>query len=107
MNLKVKDRLLLMSILPAEGSLADMLIIRMLVEKVGLTAEDHEAVKLRTGETAGTVVWDEDKDVGKEIEFLGPETTLIVTALQKLDSEKKLTPNHIELCAMFGVGGTA
>lgn len=103
MQLSIKERMVLIGVLPEEGSLADMLMVRKLVEKVGLTAEDHELVNLRSGKEPNTVVWDEDKDPHKDIDFKGPETSLIVGRLKKLDAEQKLTSDHLSLCGLFGL----
>lgn len=129
MKLFIKDRMMLMQVLPEAGNLADMLMVRKLQEKVGLTAKDHEKFKLRVGTkpcecavggqansecpickgkgevpVEGTVQWDQKKDQGLDIEFRGPETALIVQALKKLDAEGKLTLQFVDICEKFGIG---
>ena len=107
MKLFVKDRMMLMQVLPQEGNFVTLLMVRQLQEKVGLTADDHTKLNIRAGtdekgeRVEGTVQWDAQKDEGLDIEFKGPETKLIVEALEKLNKSDKLTVHHLGLCEKF------
>ena len=103
MILTVKERFGVMGLLPSEASWATRKLVRDLQAKVGFSAEDHETFGFRfegEGETQ-QVKWNDEVEQEVEFDLAGPETKLIVEALQKLDAEKKLTPDHDTLCEKF------
>ncbi len=101
MQLSIKERLVLVhSVLPAQGSLATMKACAALRSDLLLTAEekaDWEVVE-REG---GGFNWNPDLIQDVEIEVPLPAVGAIAEALQKLDTEKLLTEEHLTLCEKF------
>ena len=103
MKFSVKNRLLLNALLPKEGSLLNLKLLRVLREELSFSEEEHKDLNIRQEDEM--VVWNMEKDIEKEIEV--PETLvkIIKDTLKKLDKEEKLVEDHIELCEMFGYEG--
>jgi|GEM_PF-867617 len=102
------DRLVLLSLLPTEGNFATLKIVRDLQMELAPTEEENKAAglipDLRTG---GITIDPDDPEKGwdkvepKEIVFGDIAKGLIVSALEKLDKEEKLTQQHINLYELF------
>lgn len=101
MKLGVKDRLMLLSIIPTDGvRMTDLRIARELQLKIGFTEEEQERFGfVQTGERLN---WNLEADTGTEID-IGPRAqVLIIDALKKADEEKRLTLDHVDLWELFG-----
>jgi hypothetical protein len=99
MKLNVADRLNLLQVLPKEGNFATLKIVRDTQDILTLSEEDHKTFEIV--EKGNTVTWN---DAGKEeIEIpIGDKAKEIAKeALQKLDNDKKLTPNHVSIYEKF------
>lgn len=103
MKFSVKNRLLLNSILPREGSLLNLKLLRVLREELSFSEEEHKDLNIH--QENEMVVWNMEKDIEKEIEVPEPLVKVIKTTLEKLDKEETLIEDHIELCEMFGYEG--
>ena len=96
MELTVLERLVALGLLPPEGNVATLRLIRNLVEKVGLTAEEYEFYKVE--EKDGNLLWDlQAEPQSNEFELKLVELNILREALEKLNSEEKLTSNHLSL----------
>lgn len=104
-TLKIAERLRLSQALPEQGSLATQKVLIELRNK--LLIDQKEWKKYDVKEDDGTVRWDDKKDKGREYEFGRVEEKLIVNALEDLDKEKKVKPEHITLFDKFEVTGGA
>ena len=62
---KVKDRLLLMGVLPKAGDISTIRIISELMEKLGFSEAEHKKFKIKSNEGGG-VKWDDKLDKGVE-----------------------------------------
>jgi len=100
MELNVKQRLVLLQVVPVEGvRMTDLRIARELQLKLGFTEE--EQVRFGFVQEDTRLIWNEKEDVPVDIK-IGPRAhVLIQDALKKLDEEKKLTLDHIELWDLF------
>jgi len=96
-SLTVKDRLAFTSILPREGDILNQVLSRDIENKVRLTQTEIKKVGLKSSPTGG-VTWNPKADSGTEIEFTFTETTLLRSQVEKLDKEKKITPDILSLC---------
>jgi len=99
MILNVFERLSILSILPKESDYTTIKIIRKLRENLSFTEEEYKKLKFETGNE--TIKWDNKEDVSKEIEIGEKATDIIVEALKKLDSEKKLTDQFFDIYEKF------
>jgi len=102
-KLTVRDRLVLLSILPAEGNLTTIRILRELRENLSFSEAEH--ADLQITQTDGQLRWKEGAVPARAID-IGPKATEQVReALGKLDKEKKLTADHLDLCDLFEFEG--
>ena len=99
MELNVGQRLALLSVVPTEGvRMTDLRIARELRFKLGFTEEEQQQFQFR--EENERLVWDDDVSVDIKI---GPRAhVLIQDALKKMDEEKTLTVDHVDVWELFG-----
>jgi len=97
------ERLVCMALLPAEGSFATLKIVRELQLELAPTEEEYKLAGLKddllTGGINAELGWDKVED--KEIVFGDIAKAIIVSALEKLDEEEKLTQQHFSLYEKF------
>ena len=99
MPLSVLDRLLLLGLLPAEGTILTLRIVRTLRED--LSFSEQELTDLNLKQEDGRVTWDQTLAVDKTVE-LGPKATeLIVKALTDLSESAKASAQHLALFDKF------
>ena len=102
MELNVAERLVLLNILPAEGDLITLRVVRKMREDLSFSEGEIAALELKQ---EGTLYhWKREADVPREI-ALGPKAREIVRErLETLNKDKKLTEQHLTLCDKFEVG---
>jgi hypothetical protein len=100
MKLDTKERLVLLAILPKEGDFTTLKIVRKLREDLSFTEDEHAVLKFDYQEN-GSVKWNLEGDKFKEIEIGEKATDLIVEALKKLNTDRKLTDDHFQLYGKF------
>ena len=102
-RLSVIERLVLLNLLPKEGTFANLKLIR--VARESLSFNDIENQKLKFVQTGEQVHWDMkgavDIDAHFEIEIGDTVTQLVIDELKKLDKEGKLTDEHFSLYEKF------
>ncbi|KKM75730.1 hypothetical protein LCGC14_1387250 [marine sediment metagenome] len=99
MKLTVPERLHLLSILPGEGDIVTMKVVRDLLAGVSFT--DEETVEYELIQTATQVTWNVDTIKEVEVEIGTKAMSIIVDALQKLDADKKFTLDTVALYDKF------
>jgi hypothetical protein len=105
-QLSIGDRLRLLNILPPEGDLTTIRIVRELRESLSFTEAELADAQIKMDETDGQVVtrWKQGSIPDKTID-IGPKAAeLIRSALGELDKAKKLRPEHLVLIDMFEYG---
>ena len=112
MELTVFERLVLLNVLPREGGLTTLKIVRQLRESLSFTEEEHTALQFRQGGDkladgstvpAGRLAWNEAGNVPKDIPVGEKATAIVLATLRELDRAKKLTADHLPLCEKFGL----
>ncbi len=111
MKLSIEDRLILMQVLPREGDIISLKIIRDLMAALGFSeAELKDAGFKEAGETfkdekgehvvpEGQVHW--DKNIEKDVE-IGPKAMkIIVETLEELNKHKRLPIGYIPIYEKF------
>ena len=88
MNLNVLDRLILLSILPKEGDVITLRVLRDLTARLSFSEEELANLQLQTSEK-GTA-WRRDADKEVEVEIGQRANRLIVEAFEKLNEQKGL-----------------
>lgn len=99
MNLKVAERLHLLTILPKEGTLITLRIVADLRKALAFSEEEILALQIMQNES--TTTWDAKKDEGKEVE-IGPEALKIIkAAITALDKAEKITLEMLPMAERF------
>ena len=100
MQLSVLNRILLLNILPPEGDITTIKLIRRLREDLSFSEAEHIQFDIKKSDD-GMIRWNPEAEVVKDVEF-GPKALAVVEAtLKKLSAEKKLTAQHIDLYEQF------
>lgn len=99
MKLDVRERLILLSVLPQEGNFVTLKTIRDLQSALSFSEEEHKLYKFVQNE--GMVTWDDKTEQSKEIELGEKATDIIVAALKKLDESKTLKQEHFSIYEKF------
>lgn len=94
MKLTVLERILLLNILPTEGDLTTITIVRELREALSFSEEEHKKAKLKTN-AEGRITWKDSFE--KTVEIKGKALEIARHALNHLNDEKKLNVGHISL----------
>ena len=110
MKLSVGERLVLLSILPPEGGLRTMRVIHDLRMILALTDKEVKEWEITDqigpdGRPVG-VKWNDEKVQEVDMDVEGVRTEIIVQALRKLDTDKKLSLQHLTLCEKFPIEKT-
>ncbi len=101
MELTVGERLLLLDILPVQGSMVTLRIVRELREALSFDEAEHVTLNLR--EDGNIVRWDTAQAQDKEIP-IGPKAMdLIRTRIKELSEDNALRLDHLPLCDKFEV----
>lgn len=115
MQLTVTERILLINLLPAEGSVIDLRVMRKLRESLSFSEEEQKALEFRhPGEMghmqngqpqeavpSGMISWKVSAEPNKEFQFGDRSMTLIKKYLQAIDQAGKATEAHLPLFDKF------
>ena len=99
MKLNVKERLLLLGILPKESSFVTLKIVRKLQDNLSFNEEELKEIEFVQKDTQ--ITWNPAKDIEKEIEIGEKATDIIIESLKELDKNKKITADNFELYEKF------
>ncbi len=99
MNLSVPDRMNLLTILPPQGDITTLRIVRKLREDLSFDEQEHEALGLVI--EGDQVRWDGTVELVKDVEIGEKATDIIVAALKAKDQEKALSEGHLHLWELF------
>jgi len=104
MKVTVLERFVILNILPSEGNMLDLRAAANVREAVEFS--EKELASLNIEQAGDQLKWDTEaaEAIAKDVDWSGPQTSLIVVTLRKLDAEQKLTPNHLSLCDKFSIG---
>lgn len=97
MELKVSERLIILSALPKEGDIVKVKIIQRTLDKLGLDGEEIARSKAEM-KAEGLSIED---DFAKEIVFEAAEHDLIKSAFKGLSNKGKLHIEHLPLYERF------
>ena len=101
MELTVVDRVILMSVLPKEGDISTLKILRDLMSEIGFTEEEVQKLEMSSSEKGTTWKQDEGIKLNKEID-IGPRAyNVIEGAFRKISEAKKLTLEHLPTFEKF------
>ena len=99
-KLNLSERLTLLNLIPKENNFAILRIIRKFTKDLGITDAEHKEFDIvQEGEK---ISWNVDRGLKeKDFEIGEIANQLIVTALEKLDNEKKLEQVHFTVYEKF------
>lgn len=100
MLLSLRERLVLVRVLPVEGSLLTMKVVTALRDDLLPTEQERVDWKIIESED-GVIRWGPGLPQDVEIHVPLPVVGIITEALQELDKQKKLTAEHLSLCEKF------
>src|SRR5581483_6012396 len=95
MLLSVKDRILLFTLLPSEGDILSLRTVRKLREDLAFSDDENRELKIQ--QTGPSYHWDPAADKLKEVELSGIAQAIIKNALKRMNENKSLTVDHIDL----------
>jgi len=99
MELGIMDRILLLNVLPAEGDITTLRIVRQLREDLSFSEQDHKDFGLVSD--GGKVTWTPGEGQTKEVEIGSKGSKLIANTLKKLSDSDKLTTQYVDLYDRF------
>ena len=99
MELSVRERLVLLSVLPQEGNFITLKVVRQLREALSFSEEELKQYQFVQSE--GRVTWDDKAEQVKEIEIGEKAMDIISEALKKLNEDKKLKDEHFTIYEKF------
>lgn len=101
MTFGVADRLRLLQLLPREGNLVTLRIVRDLRRELSFSEEELAALGVVENQAAQTIKWDTEHEVPKDIPIGLRALTLIVDLLRERDQQKKMTVELLDLYERF------
>ena len=105
-ELGIRDRLVLLAILPAESGLATIRIINDM--RLALAPTEAEFGDLQMEQIDTNLRWNVEAEEAagpRSFEIGAKGQEIVRAALKKLDDDKKLTTDHIEICDIFEYTG--
>ncbi len=104
MKLTLLEKVLLPQILPQEGNIKSLIILKDLRKKIELTQDDIKDYSIEVLDN-GSVKWNEaGVNAEFEIEFTELEKEEVKRIISKLDKEEKLPSSLLNLAQLFEVG---
>lgn len=100
MLLNVLDRIAILQILPAEGDIVTLRVLRELKTKLSFTDVEFAEFELKE-ETPGSYTWNKVGAEGKEFELGEKTTNVIKDAFLDWDKRKQLKPYHLDTYDKF------
>jgi hypothetical protein len=99
LELSVRERLVLLSVLPRESDYLTLKIIRGLKEELGFSEEEHKLYKFVNN--GDSVTWDDTVEQGKEVVIGEKATDIIAGSLKELNRIGKLRDDHFDIYERF------
>jgi len=96
MKLTLKERILVPRLYPLRESLFAQLLVRHINEKIQI--EDKEAKKVGLKFEQGIFTWNLKKTIVKDFEFTDSEINFLKEQVKRVDKEKSITPDMVDLC---------
>jgi hypothetical protein len=98
-NLSVAERLVLLPVLPEQGNLLTIRIVREMREDLSFTEEEMKSLAIR--ENKGQVVWNVDGEARTDFVFKAQAKKIVLDALKDKDEKGEVTATMISLFDKF------
>lgn len=89
MKLNIKNRLILLQILPSKGNLSDMVEVMDLAKQLKLSDEEKVLINYQIDDS-NNFYWDPDKDFEKDFELNSDKIKILKDTVNKLDEENNI-----------------
>lgn len=99
MQLDVRERLTILTLLPQEGNFMTLKIVRDLKGELGFSEEEYKLLEFK--QTGNSVAWENSKDPLKDVEIGEIAREIIAEPLKKMDEDGKLRDEHFLLYMKF------
>jgi len=96
-KLNIKDRLIMPDLLPSQSSMVEQITVRAILKKIELTSDEVDKWGIRDI-SGGRIEWDATKVKEIEYEFNKAEIQLLKNGVDRLNDEKKVTQQNLDLC---------
>jgi hypothetical protein len=101
MKLSVLERIQLLNLLPAEGSIVTLRLISELRLELGFSEKEIKTAEIKQDSQSGRITWKPDAAVIKDVKIGDAAKAVVVDALKRMDKELKLTMLHVPLWDKF------
>jgi len=102
MKLTIKERVTIVALYPRESDLITQVLVKDLKEKIKLSQEEIKEIELKK-EGMG-YVWNTQKAKNKDIDFTKMEIIFLKEQVDRLDKEKKISLDLIDICLKIREG---
>ena len=96
LELTVKDRLVLATILPKRAGLATIILVDSVIGKIKITPEEIDLLSMKDTTTGGTV-WNVEKETVLNVAFTKAEIEVLNEGIKQADEQKVITLDHLPL----------
>ncbi len=103
MKLSVLDRVSLLNILPREGDITSLRLVRETRENLSFSETERAELQFKTFPT-GHMKWKDNGNIEKDIELGDTVIGMIVVALKTLNEKKELLEEYLDLYERFVEG---
>ena len=101
-KLTILERITLNNILPPAGNFVTLGLVRKLREALSFSEEEHAEFGIVVDEASGQIHWkSEHAATESDIEIGEKMTDLVVSTLEKMNKEERLTDQHFSLYEKF------
>lgn len=100
MELGVAERMVLLTILPGEGDLLSLRIVRDLKASLSFSEEEYAKYEIKTHKESGGTTWKET-DETKSVEIGKRAKEIIQEAIDELDKRKQLKAEFLPFIERF------
>jgi len=99
MKLSVRERLVLLGVLPSEADFVTLLLVKSLRSVLDISPEEAARVNLKVD--GNRLTWDEKGEEEVDFDLTEAQEAVIRKALTDLDVKKKLTLDHVSVYQKF------
>lgn len=98
-GLNIKDRLTIISILPTQGKITELVDVMDLVKILKFSEEEKKLVDYI--ENNGKITWNIEKDKTRDFDVTVDQIRIIQSTIKKMDDAGEITLNILDTCLKF------
>lgn len=95
----VKERLMLLAMLPSKGNVTTIRLLKELTEDLSFSEKEHKKYDIKS--VNGQIFWDDKKAKPKTIEIGPVMKGMIKDTLEELNEKQELQVDHLSLWEKF------